>query len=88
VHQSLFTLLAPVLAALTSPSLATKGIFSPSLRHKTEAILSKTGQRWQINLVDEAASESTFCGDLRVPQDGPVQEQSALHALIWFQSTL
>ncbi|KAJ3542812.1 hypothetical protein NM208_g3901 [Fusarium decemcellulare] len=56
-------------------------ILTAELRHKSESILGKTGQNWQINLFSGVTHGFTIRSDLSVPHNKFSKEQAFLQAL-------
>ncbi|KAM0542639.1 hypothetical protein ACHAPJ_012718 [Fusarium lateritium] len=80
------------LAAIRKPfsisAAESDDIFTTVLRHKSEAILAKTGQTWQINLFSGVTHGFTIRSDLSVPHNKFSKEQAFLQALAWYNHTL
>jgi dienelactone hydrolase len=80
------------LAAITGPfSIAaaeTDSIFTTELRHKSEGILAKTGQPWQINLFSGTEHGFSVRGDLSDPKQRFAKERAFAQSVEWFDQWL
>lgn len=80
------------LAAITGPlSIAaaeTDPIFPAEKRHKSEEILVKTGQPYQINLFSGVSHGFAVRGDVEVKAEKFAKEQAFLQAVTWFDEHL
>jgi dienelactone hydrolase len=80
------------LAAITGPfSIAAAevdNIFTTEKRHKSEEILIKTGQPWQINLYSGTEHGFSVRGDLDDKKQRFAKEQAFLQAVEWFDEFL
>lgn len=63
-------------------------LFTADLRHKSETILTKTGQLWQINIFSGVSHGYGIRADLSVKQNKYAKEQAFLQALAWYGYTL
>ncbi|PVH69707.1 dienelactone hydrolase family protein [Cadophora sp. DSE1049] len=63
-------------------------IFPREQRHKSEEILSKTGQLYQINLYSGVEHGYGIRADLSKPQNKFAKEEAFKQALAWFRYTL
>ncbi|KAH9203734.1 dienelactone hydrolase family protein [Leptodontidium sp. 2 PMI_412] len=63
-------------------------LFTADLRHKSETILTKTGQLWQINIFSGVSHGYGIRADLTVKQNKYAKEQAFLQALAWYGYTL
>lgn len=63
-------------------------IFTDELRHKSEGILQKIKQRWQINLFSGVEHGFAVRADLSVPENVYAKEQAFWQAIAWFSYTL
>lgn len=76
------------LAAITGPlSIAAAEIdtiFPAELRHKSEEILKKTGQPWQINLFSGVEHGFAVRGDPKDQRQKYAKEQAFYQAVAWF----
>ncbi|KAI2669774.1 hypothetical protein CBS147355_9699 [Penicillium roqueforti] len=66
----------------------TDGIFTRELRHKSEDILSNTGQHYQLNLFSGVEHGFAIRADLSKPQNKYAKEQAFVQALAWFDHSL
>ena len=80
------------LAAITGPlSIAaaqTDSIFPAEKRHKSEEILIKTGQPFQINLYSHVVHGFAVRCDVNVKVEKFAKEQAFLQAVTWFDEHL
>jgi dienelactone hydrolase len=80
------------LAAITGPlSIAaaeTDSIFPAEKRHKSEEILVKTGQPYQINLYSQTTHGFAVRCDLSVKAQKFAKEQAFQQAVQWFDEYL
>ncbi|KGQ12464.1 Protein AIM2 [Beauveria bassiana D1-5] len=80
------------LAAITGPfaisAAETDSIFPADKRHKSEEILAKTGQPYQINLFSATEHGFAVRGDLSKKQQKFAKEQAFLQAVTWFDTYL
>ncbi|CAM1505857.1 Fc.00g114940.m01.CDS01 [Cosmosporella sp. VM-42] len=80
------------LAAITGPlSIAAAevdSIFPANLRYKSEEILAKTGQPWQINLYSGTQHGFSVRGDPKVKKEKFAKEQAFAQAVAWFDEHL
>lgn len=76
------------LAAITGPlsisAAETDAIFPADMRHKSEEILVKTGQPYQINLFSGVEHGFAIRGDPEVKVQRFAKEQAFLQAVAWF----
>lgn len=72
-------------ANLTS---GTDQIFTHELRHKSEDILYKTGQRFQLNLFSDVEHGFAVRADLSKSHNRYAKEQAFLLALAWMKNLL
>lgn len=66
----------------------TDNIFTRELRHKSEDILIKTGQHYQLNLFSGVEHGFAIRADLSKPQNKYAKEQAFVQALAWFDYNL
>ncbi|KAJ5456106.1 uncharacterized protein N7458_003689 [Penicillium daleae] len=80
------------LAAIENPlsisAAETDQIFTRELRHKSEEILSKTGQHYQLNLFSGVEHGFAIRSDLTKPKNKFGKEQAFLQAIAWFNFEL
>lgn len=80
------------LAAITGPlSIAaaeTDAIFPAEMRHKSEGILLKSGQPYQINLYSGVSHGFAVRGDMSVKVQKYAKEQAFYQAVAWFDEYL
>lgn len=80
------------LAAITGPlaisAAETDSIFTAEKRHKSEEILKKTGQPYQINLFSGVEHGFAVRGDFSVQVQRFAKEQAFLQAVTWFNEFL
>jgi len=80
------------LAAITGPlsitAAETDGAFPADKRHKSEEILIKTQQSWQINLFSGVQHGFAVRGDLKIKKQKFAKEQAFLQAVAWFDEFL
>lgn len=80
------------LAAITGPwaiaAAETDEIFPAELRHKSEVILQKTGQPYQINLYSGTTHGFSVRCDLSVKAQRFAKEQAFYQAVQWFDEYL
>jgi dienelactone hydrolase len=80
------------LGAITGPysisAAETDAIFTVELRHKSEEILKKTKQPWQINLFSGVEHGFAVRCDLSDPMQKFAKEQAFYQAVTWFDQFL
>lgn len=80
------------LAAITGPlaisAAEVDSIFPAEKRHKSEEILVKTKQPYQINLFSATSHGFAVRGDLSVKQEKFAKEQAFMQAVTWFDNFL
>ncbi|KAL2264338.1 hypothetical protein VTK26DRAFT_6581 [Humicola hyalothermophila] len=80
------------LAAITGPfaisAAETDAIFPAEKRHRSEEILKKTGQPYQINLFSGVDHGFAMRGDMSVKVQRFAKEQAFLQAVTWFNEFL
>lgn len=80
------------LEAITGPlaisAAETDSIFPAEKRHRSEEILKKTGQPYQINLFSGVEHGFAVRGDPSKKQERFAREQAFLQAVTWFNEYL
>lgn len=80
------------LAGITGPysisAAETDEIFPAEKRHKSEEILAKTGQPWQINLFSGVSHGFAVRGDQNVKAEKYAKEQAFAQAVSWMNEHL
>lgn len=80
--------LAGITGPLSISAAETDRIFPADLRHKSEGILAKTGQPYQINLFSGTSHGFAVRGDPAVKAQKFAKEQAFLQAVTWFDNYL
>lgn len=73
---------------LTLPTIEIDQIFTTELRHKSEGILIKTAQPWQINLFSGVTHGFAVRADLSNKHFKFAKEQAFCQAVTWFNQYL
>lgn len=80
------------LAAISGPfaiaAAETDSIFPAEKRHRSEEILAKTKQPYQINLYSGTDHGFSVRGDVKVKAQKYAKEQAFLQAVTWFDTYL
>ncbi|SPO04741.1 related to dienelactone hydrolase family protein [Cephalotrichum gorgonifer] len=80
--------LAAIKGPLSIAAAETDTIFPTEERHKSEEILKKTGQLYQINLFSGVAHGFSVRGNVDIKAEKFAKEQAFLQAVTWFDSWL
>jgi len=80
--------LAGFKAPLSIAAAETDGLFTAELRHKSEDILAKNGQPYQISLYSHVAHGFSVRCDISKKVEKFAKDQAFLQAIAWFDSWL
>ncbi|OJJ49165.1 hypothetical protein ASPZODRAFT_59802 [Penicilliopsis zonata CBS 506.65] len=80
--------LAAIGGPLSISAAQTDHIFTTELRHKSEDILIKNGQSWQINLYGGVSHGFAIRTDLSIKHNKFAKEQAFYQAVAWFNQYL
>lgn len=80
--------LAAISGPLSIAAAETDAIFPAEKRHKSEEILAKTKQPYQVNLYSGVSHGFSVRGDPKVKAEKYAKDQAFLQAVSWFDTFL
>lgn len=80
--------LAEITGPLAISAAETDAIFPAEKRHRSEEILKKVGQPYQINLFSQVEHGFAVRGDVSIKAQKFAKEQAFLQAVTWFNEYL